>query len=46
MRMVISPHIQIAKDLVQYLPKVGVSTLKLPRSGVCFKFDPINSFPG
>ena len=29
-----------------HFKKVGISTLKLPHQGFCFKFDPITSFPG
>lgn len=38
-------NMMIAKDLYHFFPKVGITTLKLPKDGVCFKFDPINSFP-
>ena len=38
--------LQIAKDLYHFFPKVGIATLKLPGDGLCFKFDPIHSFPG
>jgi len=38
--------LQIIKELYPLFPKVGIRTLKLPKDGVCFKFDPINSFPG
>lgn len=35
----------IARDLQSYFAKVGVTPLKLEHHGICFKFDPVNSFP-
>ena len=40
------PSMQIARDLQCYFAKVGVTPLKLEHCGICFKFDPVNSFPG
>ncbi|CAI8044553.1 Pyridoxal-dependent decarboxylase domain-containing protein 1 [Geodia barretti] len=38
-------NMMIAKELYHFFPKVGITTLKLPGDGLCFKFDPIHSFP-
>ena len=38
--------LQMAADLIKQFYKLGLTTVSIPRHGICLRFDPVTAFPG